>query len=403
MANVVDEFEVRITADTSKLLKEIKTLRKSFTDIFHNKDLYREVGMLKSDLSDMSKILALSPFRSWGNDIKTVERTLKEQGFKPIKKEIDDIQKKIQKMNAGKNGTKQGIGFATNLKAELAELKRYQASGYVFDPRKTVGRIMGMEWGENLIRERAHFKLLQNRFGDVGNIKGKLSELKELEELRRQFGSNIFRVTEQGSVNISEEITQRIGELSKERGKLEFALKQYSKYDADKQLTFKAMDEREQQLFSKQKKMMENYLPEKTLKEKLKPSNIFRGIWNKIMELPRMLGRILTRYLGYQLIKNMFGDVQQGMQNLYEWSRYHNHVFADILDKSKSLKTALGNATAVFKTYVTMWFERIGSSFKEMMIDFLNVLSKAMAFLLGQKTYIQANKDIMVRWSENNT
>lgn len=121
----------------------------------------------------------------------------------------------------------------------------------------------------------------------------------------------------------------------------------------------------------------------------------FKQIWSTIKSMGK-------RLLVFGIFRNFSQWIKEGTQNLYEWSKNNKKEWAEIFDKSKSLSTALGNAFALVKTYATMWFEKLGNSFKEVLIDLLNVISKAIAFATGEKTYIQANKDIMVRWSDNN-
>ena len=92
----------------------------------------------------------------------------------------------------------------------------------------------------------------------------------------------------------------------------------------------------------------------------------------------------------------------EGTKNLYAWSTENKKEWADIFDRQKSSSTALANAFALVKQYLTIYIQKFMTNFKELLVDILNAIAKALAFIQGEKTYVQARKDIMVRWAENN-
>lgn len=387
MAEVISEYAVKVSAQTNAFTKEIRKLTKALKNMFSTKDSSREFKKYSEEMSNAIRHLPASPFIQWGKDLKTVEKQLVQKGIPTVKQEI----KRIQGFMA------QGHGNSKFFKETLAQLKEEEKLGRKISKNRFVSGQMEVEYGTENFRRYARMSL---RLKSLQAGEARLAEFWKGTGFsgRNDLDDRIIKLTKSPQTTDTKKELEYLRELNIE----------YAKYWKRTSVTFPGIknpmseNERKQaESFNKRREELQKEYDKMAEKESSK-KGFFGQMFEKLKDGIKIVGRIFTRYLGYQIVKNFFGSMQEGMQNLYEWSRYHNQEFSKVLDKSKSLSVALGNATALFRSYATMWFEKVGNSFKEIIIDFLNAMSKAIAFLTGQKTYIQANKDIMVRWSENN-
>ena len=380
MANYIDEFAVKVTADSSKLTKELKKLGKQINSLFHNRELTNGMKQTAREYQTQMAIALDSDNRTFTKKfLNNYKKSLKER-FKLYK----DYQKKAVASGNSRRAEIFG-GMAKSIKRSL--------KNPFANVRRITDEALKSEYGSGRTAGYHHFmsnpkaeKYLKsnNAFWEDYGFKDQSEALERAGEVYRR----LIQIEGRQGKSYQRERES----LLQEQEYLKGTFKEYGKFEKYID-TYRDMQKREKQI---------QKAAETQQGKKGGIAGFFQTIWQKITELPRLLGRIFIRYLGYQVIKNLFGSVQEGVQNLYTWSRYHNQEFSKLLDKSKSLTVALGNAFALVKTYATMWFERIGNNFKEMLIDLMNLLSKAIAFATGQKTYVQANKDIMIRWADNN-
>lgn len=434
MANYIDEFAVKVSADDSKFLKELKKLSKTLKNTFNSKNttgelskdfkaLNNAISSLNAGMIDWRKATR-EVNTSTDNIIKKYKKLGKEKslqkGFwaqyglgdsiKPLK---DYIKKSKELM---KQYSKNGLAEEYSKENEkYLKYKRYKRSGLKYTPEDIAtldraetydGLVAKSEQYDKDVQMLAKLKASYKQMygsGSMDALVGKRDSIQsKMDAIIEQQGKqrkNHKKITGQEDLekyrkqlsDINEQIENRKGD---------------EKLIADYEGRVASYTEKEKQSF---KDMKERYKETKENLEKgaqgSKGNNIWQKAWTKIknglLAFPRMLGRIVTRYFGYQLVKNFFGHMQEGVQNLYEWSRYNDQHFAKIMDKGKSLSVAVGNAFAVVRTYLQELVSKLWQGLQSVVIDILNWISRGLAQLLGQNTAVQASKDIMVRWSDN--
>lgn len=379
MSEHLNEISVKVNVDTNKFSKDLKKLRRSFKDMFNTKATNKEMVAFEKELKDIAR-LPFNPFKDWNAELIKTEKVLKRVGAKTLRQQIKEY-KSLAKEFRSTGMLEQAKGYEKMAKA--ARSKKKAGFRYDYDPTQASIQYMRGKYGAEqwekaskyqtkLYYENEQRKMFKEEYGALKDAKAKYNEIIKSGQKPdiglKRYVEGDWRTTK----GIPAEEKKKYSEMQKE-------------YEAFKKRQEKALEARDKGKGGK------GFL-----------GRVGNAAWKAITAFPKMLWRIFTRYIGYQIIKNIFGEFEQGMQNLYKWSVQNKKEWADIFDKSKSMSTALGNALAVVKTYLTLWITKVFTSIKGFLVDFLNAVSKFISWITLQKTYVQANKDIMTRWAENN-
>ena len=307
MADYIDNFAVKVSADTKDLTKEIKKLRRSFKDLFNTKANNQELDKFAKELKDIGK-MPYNPFRDWNSELIKTERILKGVGAKTLRqhiKEYKSIAKEFRSMGLDAR--------AEEYEGLAKQAKSHRKKGYKYspDPKTASEDFMLAKYGTKWKYAEAYFEnkkiadaqrtAYKAKFGTLKDARAKYNELvkagtkpdKELEDYVKGYYKKPITDKTNPSVPQTAEEKKKFSEMKKE-------------YDAFKKRQEEALKGNNEKGGGK------GFL-----------GRIGTGIWNGIKAGVKMLWRIFTRYLGYQLIKNLFGGIEQGMQNLYQWSKYN--------------------------------------------------------------------------------
>lgn len=439
MAEPISEFSVRVTADDSKFIKELKKISKTLKNTFNTKnttgELSKDFKALNNAISSLNAgMIAWEDAtrevnKSTDNIIKKYKKLGKEKSLQKgfwaqygLGETIKPLKEYLKKSKSLlKDYSKRGLTEEYSKENEkYLKYKRYKRSGLKYTP-EDVATLDRAETYDGLVAKSRQYeedvqmlaKLKASYMKDYGSgsldaLIGKRDSIQDrVDAIIEQQGKqrkNHKKITGQEDLEKYRKQLTDINEQIENR-------KAHEKEIADYEGRVASYTEKEKQSF---KDMNDRYKETKENLEKgaqgNKGDNFWQKAWtkikNSIFAFPRMLGRIFTRYLGYQLVKNLFGTIEEGMQNLYKWSVQNKKEWAEMFDKSKSMSVALGNAVAVFKTYLTAWITKAFTGIKTGLVRMFNWFSLGIAKLLavfgGEKKAVQAREDIMVKWADNN-
>ena len=421
MALVQDELVVRVRAETSGMTKEFKKLRKALSKAFNQKQTAKEFKKLEEELADIRRLSMSNPFGNWGVSIKDMEKKLKAVNAKTLEETQTQLKKNLRKYREINKEIDKGIKKGDKISPErIAGDKKYlrrvkwlrrRGYNYEIDPTLSTMNYMMSKYTPDTYAKYEAYKehsaqlksskkafdteLDKSGFKSIDEISAKIERLERVKNSPWAKGEGA------GSpqLQLYEEEYQRLVALEQKLQELNAVYEEHKSVvdslSGDKD-QFEDMAQKEDAFREEATEAAEKEIEEK--------GDSFWGRFKYGMK--KVMGTYFFQQLaaGFvrKVINNFFNALRQGTQNLYEWSQYHNKEFATLMDKSKSMTVALGNAAALFKAYLTEWLTKLGTGIKELLIDALNALSKAIAWITGSKTYIQANKDIMAKWQQNN-
>ena len=408
MALVQDELVVKVRAETSGMTKEFKKLRKALSKAFNQKQTTKDFKKLEEELADIRRLGMVDPFRNWGKSIENMEKKLKGVNAQTLKETQRQLRKNLiqyRKINkeadkSSKGGHHVSPDVISADKSYLKRVKGLRRKGFKYetDPDLSTMNYMMAKYGKKDYAYYEKRKELNNSLSSSGysSYEAMQQRVQAIQaELNDSWNKELIRTGTK---------SPRIEALQKEQEKLEKLIESYEKLPKGQDGKFKEMQKDEASYYEEAKKAAEEQQKEEEEKKEQKSwKNRFKGLGRWFKQIGKsFFSQILGAMAIRKFISSILNQIKQGTQNLYEWSQYHNKEFATLMDKSKSMTVALGNAAALFKAYLTEWLTKLGTGLKELLIDALNALSKAIAWITGQKTYIQANKDIMAKWQQNN-
>lgn len=100
-------------------------------------------------------------------------------------------------------------------------------------------------------------------------------------------------------------------------------------------------------------------------------------------------------------VKAVTSAMQEGLSNAYQFSKATGGGLASTLDRLSSKAEAIRNAFGSILASFAQKIEPILSNILDSLFDLISKASKFIAQLMGNSTYLKANKDIMKQWDKN--
>lgn len=120
------------------------------------------------------------------------------------------------------------------------------------------------------------------------------------------------------------------------------------------------------------------------------PFRAVGGLVNKVHNLIRAFGRIALYRALRTAIKAITQGLQEGVQNLYQWSLLMDHTFANSMDSIATSMQYLHNGFAAMFSPLIEYAAPILEEITNKVVDFFNIIQQIFATLTGQTTWHKA-------------
>ena len=116
------------------------------------------------------------------------------------------------------------------------------------------------------------------------------------------------------------------------------------------------------------------------------------GIVNKLKSFFSSLVRIATYRLFRSMIKMLTQGLKEGIDNLYQWSKALDHVFAKTMDLYATDKQYLNNSFAAMLEPIIETLVPLLDKLTDKIVDFYNTFNQTLSALAGKSTWTKALK-----------
>lgn len=123
------------------------------------------------------------------------------------------------------------------------------------------------------------------------------------------------------------------------------------------------------------------------------------ALTKKVSQLFASLGRITFYRLVRGAIKTILKGLQEGIENLYQWSKLLNGTFAQSMDRIATAANYFKNSVAAMLSPILEYFAPILDALVDKLVEVMNRVNQLLSALSGKTLYTAARK-VAKEWSE---
>ena len=123
------------------------------------------------------------------------------------------------------------------------------------------------------------------------------------------------------------------------------------------------------------------------------------SLTKRVNQLFALLGRITFYRLVRGAIKVILKGLQEGIENLYQWSKLLNGTFAQSMDRIATAANYFKNSVAAMLSPILEYFAPILDALVDKLVEVMNRVNQLLSALSGKTLYTAARK-VAKEWSE---